>query len=523
MNQISSEGSTPIEEPPGIPTKHQHQHLIFLPLNYVNSDFIGGFLRANHCYISLYCYDLLLPPTAPANRLYNSTAAWLTSTRLEETFKADLLSPKNMSPTSSPKNSAFLGESWVVASSLLSKDQNSHPPADENKQQSEMTASASSMSGPELIMPSIYEIPISEASWVAPNTRSKGQSSPRALRRRQNKLPSKTLVKESRKTTDQDEQTTSKEETPQEGEKPVRTPNTFLVSFVRIAINSVLIALISHLLVLPELVYQYQGLCSINRISTFYPTSCVPPHPQPRTHSPSRHETVMSSQAQLESLFNETLQEMKPLTSTLKHSESMLHDMQRELKKAYPGTKHELDLEFEGCWQAIRTATTKFDTLNADIQSAVDSLLATGVLNSKGAQSSWPSQSEVAKDARFSTQILRRKQYLDQLTSRMRSKTDALSADLTSLDDHLESIENIVARERRQPIPNLSFSDYLPSFLTDLPGIGLFFQRPTAPPPSPEQSMLQRFQAAVSHHRSVTRTVRNLSFRLRTLQGLKGV
>lgn len=215
---------------------------------------------------------------------------------------------------------------------------------------------------------------------------------------------------------------------------------------------------------------------------------------------------------------------MKPLTNTLKQSEAMLHDMQKELKGAYPGTRHELGLEFEGCWQAIRTATTKFDTLNADIQSAVDSLLATGMLNPKGSKGS---QLDVAKDARFSTQILRRKQYIDQLTSRMRSKTDALSADLTSVDDHLESIENVVSRERRRTVASDSpGSNYLPSFLSDLPGrVGLFFQSPseTSTTPSPEQSMLEKFQDAVDHHRPVVETVRNLSSRLQVLQRLKGV
>ncbi|RJE21021.1 hypothetical protein PHISCL_06642 [Aspergillus sclerotialis] len=445
-----------------------------------------------------------------------------------------------MSPTLPPKEGSTLGESWVVASSLLEKDKSNKeskrkPASEENSAAESMTTSASSVSGPELIMPSIYEMPISETSWVAPEMRSKGQSSPKSLKRRHKTSSPKDRTKEKPKTRKQDEHVVAQEtETHQEDGIIRRVLNTVQnerVSLIRLAINIVLFLAIAHLLVLPELVSQHQSLCSIKSISRLYPISCVPPHPEPQTNLPSRYETVISSQTQLESLFNATLREMKPLTSTLKQSETLLHDMQKKLKSAYPGTRHELDLEFEGCWQAIRAATKKFDNLNADMQSAVDSLLATGALNTQSTQSrpsSWPSQLDVAKNARFSTQMLRRKQYLDQLTSRMRSKTDSLSADLAALDDHLESIENTVNRQRKQTVaPDSLGGHYFSSFLSVLPDrVGSFFQPPgqnSPPTPSPEQALLKMFQDAVVHHRPVVDMVGNLSSRLQGLQRLKGV
>lgn len=443
-----------------------------------------------------------------------------------------------MSPTLPPKEGSTLGESWVVASSLLEKDKpnktsKQKPVREGNNPAESMTTSTSFVSGPELIMPSIYEMPISETSWVAPDMRSKGQTSPKLLKRRHKTSP-KDPTKQNPKIGNQNEHVVAHTtETHQEDgiiRRALNAVQNERVSLIRFAINIVLFLAIAHLLLLPELVSQYRSLCSIRPISRLYPISCLSPHPEPQTNLPSRYETVISSQIQLESLFNATLREMKPLTSTLKQSETMLHDTQKKLKSTYPGTKHELDLEFEGCWQAIRAATKKFDNLNADIQSAVDSLLATGALNTKTAQwrPSWPSQLDVAKDARFSTQMLRRKQYLDQLASRMRSKTDSLFADLAALDDHLESIENTVNRQRKQTVaPDSLGGHYFSSFLSVLPdSIGSFFQPPgqnSPPTPSPEQALLKMFQDAVVHHRPVVNTVRNLSSRLQSLQRLKGV
>jgi hypothetical protein len=145
-----------------------------------------------------------------------------------------------------------------------------------------------------------------------------------------------------------------------------------------------------------------------------------------------------------------TLTQMSILHPTLRQTEPLLRNLHTDLKKAYPAAKHELDLEFAGCTQAARTATGKFASLKADLHSAMDSLLAAAT--DDGTSGTGRSRS-VAQDARLATQLARREAYLDQLTARMHSKAEALCADFATLDDHLESIQEILQREMRAPPP----------------------------------------------------------------------
>jgi ABC-type amino acid transport substrate-binding protein len=210
---------------------------------------------------------------------------------------------------------------------------------------------------------------------------------------------------------------------------------------------------------------------------------------------------------------------MTPLANTLKQSESKLRDVENELKKVYPGTKHELDLEFNGCWEATRAANKKFNSLKADIRSAVDNLVVTGGARAGDSQT-------VAQDARLSTQVSWREQYLDQLTARMQGKADALSNDLATLDDHLESIDSILAREMRLSsagTPNSamnSASSGVRAIVNKLPS----FLRPPEEADDLSRSDLsvsKLFQDAANQHRPVVNAVRHLSYGLQTLQKKK--
>ncbi|KAE8373580.1 hypothetical protein BDV26DRAFT_62511 [Aspergillus bertholletiae] len=445
--------------------------------------------------------------------------------------------------SSRPQDSSILGESWVVAPSSSdkeerpSKNQPSESPSQShhlnkdadrheyNNGTDSMTTSASSLSGPELIMPSIYETPLAEGSWIAPAVRPKSKTA-HSLRRRHK------AARESTPRTDKNDLYMSRD-----GESSEQRPNSSqideqlahpnsasrsktLQTLVRIIINVLLVAAISHLLIIPEVVQQYQTLCTIEAISSLYPSSCIPPYPQPQPnrHRASRYDTVVSSQMRLESIFNATLHMMTPLSGTLKQSESKLRDVEAELKKAYPGMKHELDLEFSGCWEATRAATRKFDSLRVDIRSAVDNLIATGGTTTGDSQSS-------THDARLSTQMSWREQYLDQLTARMQSKADSLSNDLATLDDHLESIGNILAREMK-----LSSGSSAPTDSTvESPGSGLWAFVEKLPSPfrpakegnsliHSDLSMSELFQDAAGQHRPVADAVRRLSSELQTLQ-----
>ncbi|KKK15934.1 hypothetical protein P175DRAFT_0499394 [Aspergillus ochraceoroseus IBT 24754] len=455
-------------------------------------------------------------------------------------------------------SASVLGESWVVASAPSRKErqdkdfpktptQKTQPSLDGGRSHGSdqsIVASTASMSGPELIMPSIYETPISEASWVAPTVRAK-QSGPSLRRRHDRTLRTDAAAVaateiQSRKSLKRGSRS------PATPKSQPRRNSRMAETSLRVLANIILLAAIFHLLVLPELVQQYQSLCTIGTISALYPSSCIPLFPQPFSQGQGQPSTqfgtVISSQTRLVSIFNATLEEMAPLNGSLKQTDSQLRDLERQLKHAHPGTRHELDLEFDSCWQAIRVAIWKFDSLKVNLQSAVDNLIAAGDV-----KPAIDSRASVAQDARLSTQMSRREQYLDELTTRMRSKADSLAADLATLDDHLESIEGIVARETRQ-------SHSSPIYRLDSPSQGSSYtasrlrtfvdavlpQRLKAPsflrPPereennahdpgiSPEVSLLQISHEATTHHRPVTDMARNLSNRLhQSLQARKTV
>ncbi|KAI9370985.1 hypothetical protein BJX61DRAFT_54074 [Aspergillus egyptiacus] len=434
---------------------------------------------------------------------------------------------------------SVLGESWVVTPAHTEKGSAaSNDPLRPSKQtsrsrtedggrhgsQSLTASSTSSMSGPELIMPSIYEAPISEASWVSPTVRRKDSNS--SLRRRHQsstepakaeKGPSVTLNEGAHSTRETNVHT--------------RPQIKFLETSIRTLVNIFLLAAISHLLILPELVQQYQIMCSIGPITALYPSSCVPLYPKPFKHHQHHRsaplEPAVSSQTRLENLFNGTLHKMAPLNGSLKQTEAQLRIVEKELKQTHPGTKHELDLEFESCWRAIRVAAWKFDSLKVDIQSALDSLVAAGDVKPKAASSD--SASSIAHDTRLSTQMIRREQYLDQLTERMRSKADSLAADLATLDDHLESIEAIVTRETGQTnsatyhpknMP-LGSSNRLSAFVDAIipPSITLpSFLRPLEGGNdgngNTDLTLSQIFHEATTHHRPVAQIARTLSKQL---------
>lgn len=309
-----------------------------------------------------------------------------------------------------------------------------------------LTSSSWSMSGPELIMPSIYEAPVSEASWVAP-VRSKDQTSSGTMRKRRKIGPNP--------------QQDTAQELPDAGSSekqlPSHQPKPSLVFkfkmlyegnavLIRTAINSLLIVLILHLLVLPELIYQAQSLCQLPTVQAIYPSSCVRLEPRPfYPSSPiiSPEETLTAAQKHLESIFTSALTTLYPLSETLKESELMLEDLQSQLHTTIPDARNALDLEFQGSDAALRAATWEFDSLRADLRSAVDSLLA----SPPSQESSAPS---IARDTRLAAQLRRRAEYLDRLRAQLRSKADSLSARFTTLDDHLEAVEGIISREERR-------------------------------------------------------------------------
>ena len=315
------------------------------------------------------------------------------------------------------------------------------------------------MSGPELIMPSIYEVPISEASWVAPGMRSENEISSHTMRKRRKSSSqggSKREKPQSRNTLGNSDAGSSTPDHQSKRRSLIAKFTTFCrnqSTFFRTAINGLLIALILHLLVLPEVIYQMQHLCQFPTVKSLYPDSCVrlTPRSSARNHFHSTHpiytreESITTSQKDLETIFDSTLQVLTPLSHLLKESESMLRDLHEQLETTFPDARNALDLEFQGSDQAIFAATWEFDSLRADLRSAVESLLA-----SPPPQEATGSSPSIARDTRLAAQLRRRAEYLERLRAQIRSKADSLGARFSTLDDHLEALDGIVTREERR-------------------------------------------------------------------------
>ncbi|KAJ9482437.1 hypothetical protein VN97_g10990 [Penicillium thymicola] len=465
-----------------------------------------------------------------------------------------------------------LGESWVVAStaSLKGKEDPTKTPNARHESSkattktadpaSESLAASSSsswtISGPELIMPSICETPNLEGSWVeyvrSPKQQDSGSTRKRLKVSTSSNAKQREKDRAGAKAGDADKPASAETTTKQAG-LVVKPKSIFRghAAVVRNAINAVLIAIILHLLVLPEVVYQAKDLCQIPSIKTLYPNSCITfptTYPPRSTFHPSAtppEETLATSQRQLESVFDTALETLTPLSAILKQSESMLADLESQLKSTFPDARNALDLEFTGSNQAVQTAVWEFDSLRADLRSAIDSLLAS--------RPTTEISGTAALDTRLAIQMRRREEYLDRLRSQIRSKADSLNNRFTTLDDHLEAVDGIVAREeRRSPTfhkyrssSDDSSSDRLYSVLDSLPlgpfGAYLFRGRSSedaltessssvvasttstelthAPRPAATLALLR---VAATHHRPVADSVLRLSRQLRDVRRATG-
>lgn len=452
---------------------------------------------------------------------------------------------------------SVLGESWVVPSissikERSTEDDGAQEPASPGpdlrsdgakiKNTSEsLTSSSWSISGPELVMPSITEVSLSEASWVAPRVRDTNQSSLETMRKRQ-KIS--TEDKEPQR-----EQRESNTVTDAGTSTPAQIPGNrglglvarlasccYQSSLFRTIINVVLVVVMLHLLVIPELIYQARDLCQIPVVPSLYPSSCVSPVNRSPLSSPFHYQfkptnpekSIVTAQTRLESVLGTTLKTLTPLSDVLKQSENMVRDLQNQLKTAFPEAKNALTLEFKGSDQAIRAAAWEFDSLRADLRSAVDSLLSSPPALQAG--------SSVARDTRLATQLRRREQYLDRLRSQIRRKAEALGSRLTTLDDHLEAVAGIVTREQHRMRLSDSATEsgtlfaftsgdnrnVFFSLLDSLQHFTSFFFRPHSlessmhhAPDSKPAAMGDLLRRAAGHHRPVTDSVRHLSRQLR--------
>lgn len=85
----------------------------------------------------------------------------------------------------------------------------------------------------------------------------------------------------------------------------------------------------------------------------------------------------------------------------------------------------------------------EFDSLRADLRSAIDSLLASPPTKESTGTS-------IARDTRLAAQLRRRAEYLDRLRSQIHGKTEGLATRFGTLDDHLTAVDGIISRETRR-------------------------------------------------------------------------
>ena len=457
-------------------------------------------------------------------------------------------------------------------------------------------------SGPELIMPSIchedkssslLNMESSSSSWILPSTRMRNldgrlgpgkshssttnvksetknqmQGMDRKRRRRKRMTNADAAdIADGDHDYDYDYEDEDEDEDEQDGDEGSKRGyfRSILETTIRQTINVLLIAAMIHILVMPELIYQKKGLCEIQAISSFYASSCSsisnlqssPSSPPPS--SSSSWQTQTQIQETLQKLFETTLQQQTTspyIINALKHSESALRAIYPNLRQLYPGAKNALYLEFDGCWHALRSVTHELDSLQVDLRSAVDSLIAAGslqrkqqqqqLLNRNGDDAAASSKQRRKKrsysDSRISAQMLQREEYLERLGWSIQSRADSLGAGLTMLEDHLSSIEAIVIGEEqagsRSPNINIwtltgptgnalrrAFWDSVHIFLssTGLTASGVGGDSCNARVNANgngngRQNALCLLREAAKYHRPVIFLARNLSTKLRNLQ-----
>lgn len=406
-------------------------------------------------------------------------------------------------------------------------------------------------------MPSICETPNPEGSWVEYVRTPKKSGTDTMRKRRKVSLPDGTNSKQEQDrvtagTADYAKKPSTDQESPTAKAKSSYHGH---IAIFRTAINLGLVAIILHLLVLPEVVYQAKDLCRIPSIKSLYPSSCVAlsttytPHSSFYSSPPSPDETVATSQRQLESVFGTALETLTPLSAILKQSESMLADLESQLKSAFPDARNALDLEFTGSNQAVQAAVWEFDSLRTDLRSAIDSLLASPPTPE--------TRGTVALDTRLINQIRRRSEYHDRLRAQIRSKADTLNTRFITLDDHLEAVDGIIAREERRSPSFHKYgsstsddsSDRLYSMLDSIPlgsfGAYLFRARSSGDadanaavvtessssavassastePTSRPAATLALLRVAATHHRPVADSILRLSRQLRDVRSTTG-
>lgn len=349
-------------------------------------------------------------------------------------------------------------------------------PATSQPDISESTASIAS-SGPELVMPSIMfeSKSTNNGSWVIPKKRSKQRFY------ESRKAPKMPKQRGDAPSTDEQPSTAGNEAAPVP--RPIGGVKQRLSrvkryldqkldqnNFLRILLNSLFLLMTLHLLIIPELLYQAPSLCQVSAASKLYTRQCSTFNETLSSVPgvPTKFQSALRTQNQLHGYLNNTIQAITPLEKPLKENDVALRQLYASLRAEYSGARNEIDLEFQGIWAASRSISREFMTLKVDMEGFISNIqsqrtlsdhqrLARDTANSKThflwrflSRNIPEAEKQEANGLALTNQFTRLNQDLDATIARLGQKAESFLFQLAKVDDHLESMKAVLAREQQR-------------------------------------------------------------------------
>ncbi|OKL64469.1 hypothetical protein UA08_00995 [Talaromyces atroroseus] len=483
-----------------------------------------------------------------------------------------------------------LGDSWVVSDleestviikgNSASSSQNLTPPSSSESEsyqetdhatssatdlpdltESTATLASSTSSGPELIMPSIiFDSRTSDhGSWVIPRKRSKqslyeSRKAPRLPKPSRNHLSAHeqehrnhhniTSLKNDRQPSPTAAATAATSDRGALGYfaqiKSYLSGDLERYEFFRLLLNSLLVLMVMHLLIFPEVVHQVPIICRVPPVSRIYNQTCAGRNRNVSEIASitANFQSAVRTQTQLQIYLNQTIEDMAPVDLSLKDSDAILRGIYTDIRNEYGGARHEIELEFEGIWVASRAITRALTNLKVDIKATVDGfqLPPHRYEYIKGARSNRQASGNIINRLLFRglsdtdkqepniNQFGRLNQELDSALTRLAHKTDTLLVQLAKLDDHLQSIKQLSVREHYRLQPQSSDTNQMDNVWVTLSG---FIRGPRSSSPvennEKENTILNELEQIASYHDLMADIVGKLDRELKALQKIRAI
>lgn len=484
----------------------------------------------------------------------------------DESAPTASLSSERLTPASSYSESELIREYQDTTDAVSSSTTNLPDLTDSTA----TLALSTTSSGPELIMPSImFDSRTSDnGSWVIPRKRSK-QSLYESRKAPRLPKPSRSHASAHEHDAYHEQQQKNKLSSNAAAADAVSNMsvsdyfaqilnnpwgNIQPYEFFRLLLNALLVLMVMHLLIFPELVHQAPAACQVSLVSKIYSQTCAG-HNRNISEIPSysaNFQSAVRTQNQLQIYLNQTIDEMTPVDSSLKDSDTILRGVYTDIRKEYGSARHEVELEFEGVWAASRAIARAVTNLRIDIKATVDGFRmpthrVESVINGgKGGTNDRTSSSifnrlmpsrrlsesdkQEANIVAAMNQFGRLTQELDSAIARLARKTDTLLVQLGKLDDHLQSIRNLIIREQYRLNPHHSADgDPKHQVETVWTSLSSFIHRSskssghTGQEDEPENRILTDLERIASYHDLMADVVGKLDRELKALQRIRAI